>query len=73
MITMLAADWLLFSVLLTIGLASVATILWMAWSATKAPKGDFVCGKCGLADPTIDGKCERCGLPVTLILRRREE
>jgi hypothetical protein len=70
MITMLAGDWIIFSMLLAVGLASVATILWMAWSATTSPKGDFVCAKCGITDPTIDGKCERCGQQVAFILHK---
>jgi hypothetical protein len=73
MITMLAADWLIFLALLIPGLVGAATLLWLTWSVTTAPKGDFVCEKCGVADPTSGGDCERCGQPVTFILRRREE
>jgi hypothetical protein len=70
MITMLAADWIIFSALLIVGLSSVATLLWLTWSATTSPKGDFVCDKCGLTDPTNNGTCEQCGRPVIFVLHK---
>jgi hypothetical protein len=63
-------DWLILAMLLVFGLTSLCVILFMSWAIKSSPNMDFVCSKCGVTDATNDCKCDKCGLPVILVVRK---
>ncbi len=63
-------DWVILVMILAFGLISLCVILFMSWAITSSPNMEFSCRKCGITDATNDCKCEKCGLPVILVVRK---